>query len=162
MLAGWAADLDATVDRGVDTGHVWAYPATGDDPIWIGAATYGSLRELIASTPVGDRFLSVGPAPTGPWELLGNTPAPPDPRSAGRSQFAEIVRLGPGERPAARRQRGTEGVCEKERTGCARRLSSKTHDACESWASDGFSLSCTFPESGRRCFSAIYNPSADG
>ncbi len=25
-LAGWAADLDSTIDTGVDTIHVWAYP----------------------------------------------------------------------------------------------------------------------------------------
>jgi hypothetical protein len=59
VLAGWAADLDSTVDRGVDTVHVWAYPATGDDPIWIGAATYGGARPDVAAV-YGDRFLTTG------------------------------------------------------------------------------------------------------
>jgi YVTN family beta-propeller protein len=74
VLAGWAADLDATTDRGVDTVHVWAYPATPSapstssgqassgqaaDPIWIGAATYGGARPDVAAV-YGDRFLTTG------------------------------------------------------------------------------------------------------
>ena len=66
VLAGWAADLDSTVDRGVDTVHVWAYPATPStgsgqaaDPIWIGAATYGGARPDVAAV-YGDRFLKTG------------------------------------------------------------------------------------------------------
>jgi hypothetical protein len=59
FLAGWAADLAADGDSGVDTVHVWAYPATGDDPIWIGAATYGGARPDVAAI-YGDRFLNSG------------------------------------------------------------------------------------------------------
>jgi hypothetical protein len=43
--------------------HVWAYPvhATGrhDDPIWIGAATYGGARPDVAAV-YGDRYLTTG------------------------------------------------------------------------------------------------------
>ena len=59
VLAGWAADLDSTVDRGVDTVHVWAYPASGADPIWIGVAGYGGVRPDVAAIH-GDRFLQTG------------------------------------------------------------------------------------------------------
>ena len=37
-IAGWAADLDAEVQTGVDAVHVWAYPHSGADPIFIGNA----------------------------------------------------------------------------------------------------------------------------
>ena len=43
-LAGWALDLAATNGTGVDTVHVWAYPATGADPIFLGVAAYGDKR----------------------------------------------------------------------------------------------------------------------
>ena len=79
VLAGWAADLDSTIDRGVDTVHVWAYPVSacgslaigspelrraGEashacDPIWIGVAPYGGARPDVAAV-YGDRFLDTG------------------------------------------------------------------------------------------------------
>jgi hypothetical protein len=69
VLAGWAADLGSTVDRGVDTVHVWAYPSTRSarsgqvpdrgDPIFVGAATYGGARPDVAAV-YGDRFLTTG------------------------------------------------------------------------------------------------------
>ena len=59
VLAGWAADLDSTVERGVDTVLVWAYPAGGADPIWIGAAAYGGARPDVAAIN-GGRFLQTG------------------------------------------------------------------------------------------------------
>ena len=55
LVAGWAADLDSTIDGGVDTVHVWAYPARGGDPIFIGAAAYGGSRPDVAAI-YGDRF----------------------------------------------------------------------------------------------------------
>lgn len=59
VLAGWAADLDSTSDRGVDAVHVWAYPATREDPIWIGEANYGSVRADVAEI-YGARFTNTG------------------------------------------------------------------------------------------------------
>lgn len=61
-LAGWAADLDSTLDRGVDTVHVWAYKVDGaqpSDPIWLGVATYGGERPDVAAI-FGARFLHTG------------------------------------------------------------------------------------------------------
>jgi hypothetical protein len=59
FVGGWAADLDSTVDSGVDTVHVWAYPidAHGNrlDPIFIGPAIYGGTRPDVAAV-YGDRF----------------------------------------------------------------------------------------------------------
>ncbi len=43
-LAGWALDLAADRGTGVDTVHVWAYPLTGADPIFLGTAAYGDTR----------------------------------------------------------------------------------------------------------------------
>jgi len=63
MIAGWAADVDAFGDTGVDTVHVWAYPvnASGqhDDPSFLGAATYGGARPDVAAI-YGDQFLHSG------------------------------------------------------------------------------------------------------
>jgi hypothetical protein len=55
LIAGWAADLDADLDSGVDTVHVWAYPVRGGDPIFLGAAAYGGKRPDVAAV-YGDRF----------------------------------------------------------------------------------------------------------
>jgi alpha-tubulin suppressor-like RCC1 family protein len=59
FVGGWAADLDSTVDTGVNTVHVWAYPidARGNrlDPIFIGPAIYGGARPDVASV-YGERF----------------------------------------------------------------------------------------------------------
>ena len=59
MLAGWAADLDSTVDNGVDTVHVWAYPVNEagqrEDPIFLGPASFGNARPDVAAV-YGDRF----------------------------------------------------------------------------------------------------------
>jgi hypothetical protein len=59
FVGGWAADLGSTVDTGVNTVHVWAYPidAHGNrlDPIFIGPAIYGGSRPDVASV-YGDRF----------------------------------------------------------------------------------------------------------
>ena len=63
VLGGWAADLDSTVDRGVDTVHVWAYPVTGagghDEPVFLGSAVYGGARPDVAAV-YGDRFTDTG------------------------------------------------------------------------------------------------------
>jgi hypothetical protein len=64
VLAGWAADLDSSVDRGVDAVHVWAYPVNtsarhAGDPIWIGAAAYGGARPDVAAV-FGERFRDTG------------------------------------------------------------------------------------------------------
>jgi BACON domain-containing protein len=62
ILAGWAADLDSQVDRGVDTIHVWAYPVDAGrsgDPVFVGVADYGGARPDVAAV-YGDRFKDTG------------------------------------------------------------------------------------------------------
>ena len=41
-LSGWALDLAAARGPGVDVVHVWAYPASGASPVFLGAADYGA------------------------------------------------------------------------------------------------------------------------
>jgi hypothetical protein len=55
VVAGWAADLDSTIDGGVDTVHVWAYPVASAQPIFIGAAAFGGARPDVAAV-YGERF----------------------------------------------------------------------------------------------------------
>jgi hypothetical protein len=63
FVGGWAADLKSTVDTGVNTVHVWAYPidARGNrlDPIFIGPAIYGGARPDVAAI-YGARFENSG------------------------------------------------------------------------------------------------------
>jgi glucose/arabinose dehydrogenase len=59
LVAGWAVDLGATTDTGVDAVHVWAYPADGGAPIFVGAAAYGGARPDVAAV-YGERFLKSG------------------------------------------------------------------------------------------------------
>jgi hypothetical protein len=44
LFAGWAVDIDATTASGVDTVHLWAYPAGGGAPVFLGVASYGGVR----------------------------------------------------------------------------------------------------------------------
>jgi hypothetical protein len=59
MLAGWAADLDAATGTGIDTLHVWAYPATGGAPVFLGTPTLGGARSDVAAVH-GDQFREAG------------------------------------------------------------------------------------------------------
>lgn len=49
LLAGWAADFDATIGTGVDILHVWAYPLTGGAPVFLGAAAANGTRPDVAA-----------------------------------------------------------------------------------------------------------------
>lgn len=55
VVAGWAVDLAAATGSGVDTVHVWAYPASGAAPIFLGVAHYGDTRPDIGWL-FGDQF----------------------------------------------------------------------------------------------------------
>jgi hypothetical protein len=74
VLAGWAADLDAVAGTGIDTLHVWAYPATGGAPVFLGTPTLGGVRPDVAAVH-GDQFREAGFALTlqglssGPYDL---------------------------------------------------------------------------------------------
>jgi hypothetical protein len=59
LLAGWAADLDAAAGTGIDTLHVWAYPATGGAPVFLGTPALGGVRPDVAAVH-GDQFRESG------------------------------------------------------------------------------------------------------
>jgi hypothetical protein len=59
LLGGWAADLDAAAGTGIDTLHVWAYPLSGDAPVFLGTATYGGVRPDVDAIH-GDQFRESG------------------------------------------------------------------------------------------------------
>lgn len=58
-VAGWAIDLDADGDPGVDAVHVWAYPLDGSAPLFVGQATSGGARPDVAAVH-GDGFRASG------------------------------------------------------------------------------------------------------
>jgi hypothetical protein len=47
-VAGWAIDPASASGSGVDTVHVWAYPATGGSPMFVGVATMTSRQDVAA------------------------------------------------------------------------------------------------------------------
>lgn len=59
VVAGWAADLDADIDTGIEAVHVWAYPLTGDAPVFVGTASLGGARPDVGAV-YGDRFRKSG------------------------------------------------------------------------------------------------------
>ena len=54
-IAGWAIDLAADEGSGIDTVHVWAYPAAGGEPIFLGVADIGDARPDVAAI-YGEQF----------------------------------------------------------------------------------------------------------
>ena len=58
-MGGWAADLDADDGVGIDTVHVWAYPAAGGTPQFVGVASLGGARPDVAAVH-GDQFQDSG------------------------------------------------------------------------------------------------------
>jgi phosphatidylserine/phosphatidylglycerophosphate/cardiolipin synthase-like enzyme len=54
-VAGWALDTGAAQGTGVDAVHVYAYPAAGGNPIFLGAAAYGLSRPDVGAI-YGARF----------------------------------------------------------------------------------------------------------
>lgn len=59
VISGWAADMSSPIGTGIDAVHVWAYPANGAAPIFVGQANYGSDRPDVAGY-IGARFRSSG------------------------------------------------------------------------------------------------------
>ncbi len=74
-LAGWALDLAAAKGTGLDTVHVWAYPLTGADPVFLGIAAYGDTRPDVGKM-FGDSFagsaysLTVDSLPPGTYDVV--------------------------------------------------------------------------------------------
>jgi hypothetical protein len=59
LLAGWAIDRDATSGSGVDTLHVWAFPADGGAAQFVGAVTTGGVRGDVGAA-YGSQFANSG------------------------------------------------------------------------------------------------------
>jgi glucose/arabinose dehydrogenase len=73
-LTGWAIDAGATVGTGVSTIHVWAYPATGAAPSFVGVPAFGNRPDVGAAfgsqfTPSGYGLIVNGLAP-GRYQLF--------------------------------------------------------------------------------------------
>jgi hypothetical protein len=60
LIAGWAIDATATSGTGVNTVHLWAYPANGSTPTFLGAAAYGGARPDVAAAFGGIQFTNSG------------------------------------------------------------------------------------------------------
>jgi hypothetical protein len=93
VLAGWAADLDAPSDAGIDALHVWAYPLAGGAPVFLGTTTRAARPDVAAIH--GEQFRDSGFA----LAVQGLTPGHYDlavfPWSTARGDFlpAQVVRL---------------------------------------------------------------------
>jgi photosystem II stability/assembly factor-like uncharacterized protein len=59
LLAGWAIDLDATANAGVDAVHVWAYPVAGGSPVFVGVGNLNFARPDVAAI-FGPQFVNCG------------------------------------------------------------------------------------------------------
>jgi len=47
VIAGWAFDATAATGTGIATLHVWAFPASGAAPQFVGVAAYGGSLDVI-------------------------------------------------------------------------------------------------------------------
>jgi hypothetical protein len=93
VLAGWAADLDAASDTGIDVLHVWAYPLAGGPPVFLGTTTRAPRPDVAAIH--GEQFRDAGFG----LAVQGLTPGHYDlavfPWSTARGDFlpAQVVRI---------------------------------------------------------------------
>jgi len=67
-VSGWAIDLNAGNNTGVDTVHVWAYPVDGSAPKLVGVAEMGRSRPDVAAAFGSSRFNNSG------WAVGGTLP----------------------------------------------------------------------------------------
>jgi hypothetical protein len=94
VVAGWAIDEAAASGTGINTVHVWAFPAAGGAPVFLGAAAYGDTRPDIGAL-FGDQFanasfsLPVENLPAGTYDIV----AYPRSTVAGDFQGAKVVRV---------------------------------------------------------------------
>jgi hypothetical protein len=59
QVAGWAIDAGSPTGTGTDAVHVYAFPAAGGAPTFLGAAGYGAARADVGAI-YGARFTNVG------------------------------------------------------------------------------------------------------
>jgi hypothetical protein len=73
-VSGWALSRSVPTAPGVDAVHVWAAPASGGSPIFLGAATMGLSRpdvaEVFGSAYVNSGYTLATQLPPGTWQLL--------------------------------------------------------------------------------------------
>jgi glucose/arabinose dehydrogenase len=74
-IAGWALDTSASSGVGVDTIHIWAFPAGGGSPVFLGVPALGGIRPDVGSffgsqfTPSGFN-MSVSSLAAGTWDIV--------------------------------------------------------------------------------------------
>jgi endonuclease/exonuclease/phosphatase family metal-dependent hydrolase len=74
VVGGWAIDQAARTDSGVSQLHVWAYPASGAAPVFLGDITHGARPDVAAY--FGPQFMQAGFSVTvnnlapGPYTLV--------------------------------------------------------------------------------------------
>lgn len=59
-VAGWALDLGSSSGTGVNAVHVWAYPANGSAPIFVGSATMNLTRTDVGAAFGASRYSAAG------------------------------------------------------------------------------------------------------
>jgi archaellin len=74
-VSGWAIDAAAPSGTGVDAVHVWAYPAAGGSPVFLGANAVWVSRPDVGAI-FGSAFTSsgfniaTGPLASGSWNVV--------------------------------------------------------------------------------------------
>ena len=58
VMGGWAIDLAAPSGTGIDTIHIWAHPADGSAPIFLGVPSFGARPDVAAA--FGAQFQNAG------------------------------------------------------------------------------------------------------
>ena len=69
VIGGWAIDVAAPSGTGINTIHIWAHPADGSAPIFLGVPGFGNRPDVAAA--FGSQFQGAG------FGLAVSTPLPP-------------------------------------------------------------------------------------
>jgi hypothetical protein len=77
-IGGWAIDLRSTSGPGMDVVQVWAYPnpGSGQQPVFLGNAQYGIVRQDVANAFGNNRYRNSGfymdvmSMPAGIWDIV--------------------------------------------------------------------------------------------
>jgi hypothetical protein len=73
VVAGWALDRGAPSGTGVNAVHVWALPANGNSPVFLGVASYGLSRPdiggIFGSAFTNSGYVLVGTLPPGTYTI---------------------------------------------------------------------------------------------
>jgi hypothetical protein len=73
-IAGWSLDLSSSSGAGIEAIHVWAYPASGAAPIFVGATTLtfsrGDVAAIFGAQFAVSGFSLQGTLPAGDYTLV--------------------------------------------------------------------------------------------